>query len=360
MSFLDKIITEMPRAIEGAGQSGIKAVGGMEGLMKKYRSTEVTMPLMETMEKIRATHSLIPAIPTDEPIGSAVDAPNMNEVPKVVGIDGSQIYPSEHVAVQWGYVRALAIHGKKVLETGRFFTAEDLKDEDPGDFNARKIDSWREAYESEIIAQAAEDPEWRNHVILTDGSLIPWSGMEKKMANVSGVYRKNIQRANGKLLAGIISSPRSRYCMNLLRIALMSEGKSDHEIPVSDTVFYKNYLETGQRSAVFLHGSPVNDDFSAAIHMFYLKISGSEVFRVEIPAWVAHDPEKVAAIHASVIQDSAGLDYPYSLINAHDTVKISLDVASELQRKFDQAYYREYGSTLMLPAKARLKNACSG
>lgn len=358
MDFRDKIITEIPRAIKVAGKnSNFETFGGLKGLEEKFRQMKVSMPLMETLERVRATHDLIPAIPTDEEIGSVAECPVLMDEPRIVGVDGSQIYPSNQAAVQWSYVRALASHGNKILESGRFFTPEDLSDEDQGEAVKRRVDGWREVYESEIIAQAAECPEWANHIILTDGSLLPWSGMEKKMNEVSDIYRKNIQRTNGRLLAGVVSSPRSRYCMNLLRIALQSEGEKDHPIPISDTIFFRDYLKVGQRSAVYLHGSPVNDDFTASVHMFYLKVSDSEVFRVEIPSWVAHDPIKVSNIHAAIYQDSLGLEYPYSLIKAHDSVKISQEVALGLQEQADRDYYREQGVPFILPAKVRLKNA---
>jgi len=359
MDYRDIITKELPRAVTAAvrKRDEFESSGGLTGLREKFRRMSVTMDLMESLERIRATRELIPAIPTDEPIGSVINSPKVTGETSIVGIDGSQIYPSDNAAVQWAYVRALATSGDRNIETGRLFTPEDLFGDTQTETLKRKVDGWREAFESEMVAQSAEDPEWSNHIILTDGSLLPWSGMEKSMSDISDIYRSNMQRAKGRLVAGVISSPRSRYCMNLLRAAFRAEGKADLTIPVTDADFFREFLKVGQRTAIFLHGSPVNDDFNAAVHLFYLKVSRDEVFRIEIPSWVAHDSVKTSQLHAALIQDSGGLEYPYSLIKAHDLVKISQEVSQGLQEQADRDFYKSHGGPLILPAKVRLKNA---
>jgi len=348
----------MPRAVEIAVKYSqeFENKGGMGALMDRFKRTQVNVDLLETLDHIRGARELVPAIPTGEPVGSKFDLPTSAIPIKVAGIDGSQIYPSEDAAVKWAFVRAIGVQGDETIETGHFFDASELETES-NDSAKRLVDNWREAYESEIIVQAVN--KWPKSLVLTDGSLLPWSGMEKDMESVANVYRENIEKAKGSLLAGVISSPRSKYCMNLLRVSLKAEKGDDHNINVSDTNFFRSYLEVGQRSAVFLHGSPVNDTFSAAIHMFYLKVSKSEVLRVEFPTWVATNKASVDVVHSSIFMNCQGLEYPYNLIKAHNSVKISQDIANGLQKQADLDYVRKNGYPIIQSAKVRLKNACS-
>lgn len=347
----------MPRAISLAVQSAIEFEkrGGMKSLMDRFERTRVNVELLEALDQVRASRELVPAIPTIEPVGSRFNAPASATILKTVGIDGSQIYPSPDASVQWAYVRAIGTMGNETVESGQFFAANELNSES-NESAKRLVDNWREAKESEAIVKSAE--KWPNTMILTDGSLLPWSGMERDMESVSNIYRENIEKMKGKPLAGVISSPRSKYCMNLLRVSLKTTSGDYHDIDVSDTAFYRAYLDIGQRSAIFMHGSPVNDTFMAAVHMMYLKVSKSEVLRVEFPSWVAKDLDLVDTVHASILANCQGLEYPYSLIKAHNEVKISQDIAEGLQWQADLEFLRKHGQMDVRSAKERLKDAC--
>jgi hypothetical protein len=91
--------------------------------------------------------------------------------------------------------------------------------------------------------------------------------------------------------------------------------------------------------------------------LFYLKISEEEVVRVEIPAWIANNPDSVDMVHASILKDSYGLDYPFHLFQAHDQCKIPSSVAQAIQNEAISQYVARTGHYPYLSAKERLKNA---
>ena len=79
------------------------------------------------------------------------------------------------------------------------------------------------------------------------------------------------------------------------------------------------FLKPGERSAVFASRSPILDEYGDhGVRFFYLH-TGSEVVRIEIPAWVAADSALLALAHASVWdQVGKGAGYPVGLTEAHE------------------------------------------
>jgi len=88
---------------------------------------------------------------------------------------------------------------------------------------------------------------------------------------------------------------------------------------VTDAMLFAAVLVPGERSAVFRSASKVLDEYGPhPIHFFYLHV-GSEIARVEVPAWIATDPELRGRVHAVILdQAEKGRGYPLSLIEAHE------------------------------------------
>jgi hypothetical protein len=208
----------------------------------------------------------------------------------------------------------------------------------------------------EALVEAAKL--WPNKIVLSDGSLIPWAGIKKDMDQQSDSYLKARRKANGKMIAGVISSPKSKYITNLLNIVMGNTQANSKRGLIGDKELFKRTLKQGQRSAMFVHGSPLNDiTANDAVYLFYLKISEEEVVRVEIPAWIANNPDSVDMVHASILKDSYGLDYPFHLFQAHDQCKIPSSVAQAIQNEAISQYVARTGHYPYLSAKERLKNA---
>ena len=91
-----------------------------------------------------------------------------------------------------------------------------------------------------------------------------------------------------------------------------------------DQQFFQHILEPGERSAIMVQNSPQNYTFKARgenyeIAFFYLKVHNnyqSRVIRVDIPVWVARDPDKVNQLHSLILsqcQMQGRNPYPYVL-----------------------------------------------
>jgi hypothetical protein len=159
------------------------------------------------------------------------------------------------------------------------------------------------------------------------------------------------------LLAGYISSPKSHLLLNLISLAENAPGILKEYRTVDDTVLMRYGLAIGQRSAIFLHGSRRNlpmEKAGAGVYFFFVKINHDEVARVELPVWIAQDPIRLDQVHASVLEDSKMLGYPYALIYAHYQIVIPLALGQELNRLAMRAYLEHRGYH-HVSAKGQLK-----
>ena len=96
---------------------------------------------------------------------------------------------------------------------------------------------------------------------------------------------------------------------------------------LTDRAIFTKLLPPGHRSALFISASPLNRDFRTAgheIHFFYLNTDAdSTIVRVEIPTWVAQDPELLNRVHAGILKDCQTTGgFPYTLVRAHELAVI--------------------------------------
>jgi hypothetical protein len=94
------------------------------------------------------------------------------------------------------------------------------------------------------------------------------------------------------------------------------------------------FLERGQRSALFVRGTAANRDFAARghqVYFFYLN-TGTELARVEVPEWVALEPQRLDLVHGVVYdQCSFNEGYPYVLTRADEQAVILGDERKALE-----------------------------
>jgi NurA domain. len=133
------------------------------------------------------------------------------------------------------------------------------------------------------------------------------------------LYRKNIP------FASYISAPKSRELVNLIKLYLCNGNVSNQESykPVEylvDTTIASFFIVDGQRTGVFRNHSPISEEYPDVVHpyFFYLHV-GTEIGRVEIPAWIAQDSNLTDQV-ASIIYDQAikGRGYPVAIAEAHE------------------------------------------
>ena len=124
-----------------------------------------------------------------------------------------------------------------------------------------------------------------------------------------------------------------------------------------DAALMKDLLEPWQRSAVFLpHRRGVNAEqwYATAGHeiaFFYLN-AGGEIARVELPVWVAERPDRLALLHALLVQQARASDgYPLALREAHEQAVISTGDRTAFNLLLSQAC-EQHGIPWLLSAKA--------
>jgi hypothetical protein len=79
-------------------------------------------------------------------------------------------------------------------------------------------------------------------------------------------------------------------------------------------------LTEGQRGPLFASMNPINIKTYGEhlIHFFYLRV-GRELARVEVPRWVAEEPDLLNRVHSLVYDQCVrGQGYPVALARAHE------------------------------------------
>jgi hypothetical protein len=155
--------------------------------------------------------------------------------------------------------------------------------------------------------------------------------------------------------AGYVDKPSANLVVRLLEIvetplADLPQIKDCHPLRgVSDLYIYRDLLAPGERSAIFAMQSQSVKNYTGplGLHFFYLNV-GREghpwLARVEIPAWVADNPEMLDHLQAVLVhqcQLMGSRPYPYLLHRAHETAVVTQEekaqvtqmIALELRRR---------------------------
>ena len=138
-------------------------------------------------------------------------------------------------------------------------------------------------------------------------------------------------------LASYISFPRSDDVVNALKVAICPQeavdcdrtcqaGESACDIlsGVNDRMLYGEWLNTGQRSALFVNPSSILKRYGQhQVYFFYLRVE-DEIARVEIPEWIATRPDLLELTHSLVLdQCQRGQGYPVVLSESHEQAVVT-------------------------------------
>lgn len=174
---------------------------------------------------------------------------------------------------------------------------------------------------------------------LVDGSLIYWF-LDALPTDARDRILPPILEAWSKLrsaripLAGYISASRSGEALNFLRLqacpfdapdcATHCAGKGDRVPcqvldPLKDSVLWAIELEPGQRSPLWRSSARILETYGDhAIYFCYVHV-GTEIARIEFPAWVAEDAALLdTALSLTLAQVQKGYGYPVALAEAHN------------------------------------------
>ncbi|ELS02847.1 NurA domain-containing protein [Xenococcus sp. PCC 7305] len=310
--------------------------------------------LIENLDNWRDRLLFAVATPV-EPLDSCIDIPAPPYSHSVFASDGSQISPSHHEIVYCYLINV----GRVMLHYGQ--SLHPLLDSLPEVFYQEKdlyiskqwgirLDEWmgyrRAVSEAEILAEMA--CQWvlppGSHtnipnLAMVDGSLIYWFlydlPLDAREQILTPILASWEQLKTTKIpFMGYVSASRSVEGINFLRLQSCPYESpncvvncSDLEKypcqkidPLRDATFWSHRLQPGQRSPLYRSGLKVLElyDESQRIYFCYVHV-GSEVARVEIPAWVAEDSTLLnQSLSIMLGQVHKGYGYPVALAESHN------------------------------------------
>ena len=226
----------------------------------------------------------------------------------------------------------------------------------------------RTVREVERLADAVESlPDDRPVLALLDGTLAFWDLQRGQYPRhvADMLIGERLQPALARLraastdrrpvaVAAYTSRPRTTEAAGAVRLMLCDQGDADcnrlctarhsqSEIcdgaaGFDDRELFEILLEPGHRSplyrsshlaARFALGLATGQEWS---HFYYLN-GGSEIARIEVPDWLAEDPELLALSHAMLVkQCQLGLGYPVAISEAHEQAVITGHDREEFRR----------------------------
>jgi hypothetical protein len=286
------------------------------------------------------------------PAGEALDqtfAAGKAAACMLLAADGSQIVPSAHDAVPLALINV----GMVVLDTAghqapAVVTSSTIENDSPEGIEfAHMSEDWislkRDVAEMDILAKY-DPPQNQPVVALRDGPLELFHQPQESEAFAQAFQQyiallKQLSR-KGFSLAGYIDRSQSTTITQMLHIFKTGQPLPKDQNALPDIRLMELLLPPGRRSAIFELQSPSSAHYSdnLRLHFFYLNVGRSEkpyVVRVELPAWVALDPQRVAQLQSLLLEQCALLGnrpYPYILHRAHETAVVHFDEKEQLQQ----------------------------
>ncbi len=304
--------------------------------------------LVQRQQKWRDRMLFVTATPV-EPLNTCIDLPVPPAVHTVVATDGSQIAPNHH---EIAYCYLLNV-GRVMLHYGQnkqplldslpevFYRPEDL-------YVSRqwgiRTEEWmgyrRTASEATVLAElAGTAPMSVPTLAMVDGSLIYWF-LEQLPIEARDRILPPILDAWSQLqdfgipLMGYLSASRSSEALNFLRLQACPHEVPDcmtycpNQLektpcqvldPLRDTILWTVQLKPGQRSALWRSSARILDLYgSHTIYFCYIHV-GTEIARIDVPAWVAEDSALLnQALGLMLAQVQKGYGYPVALAEAHN------------------------------------------
>jgi hypothetical protein len=310
-------------------------------------------------ELSRETASWLLARPV-EPLDTVRDLPQRPPDYAMVATDGSQIDLDRHGAIACYLINVGQVYlrygaqpkARLSSQPALYFRDEDLYLTE----GARRVaiegnylSARRDVDEGVALADLADEMLDGSlpALALQDGTLIRWAlaGAERFVQeHFLGRYLGYLERMRerGLPVASYISRPRAPEVVGTIRLmhcpdinlaesrgAKCSEcsdiraGREPSCSPcqgLTDADVLAESLAEGQRGPLFISLSRINVEAYGEhlIHFFYMRV-GRELTRIEIPRWVATEPEQVDLVHSLVYDQCArGDGYPVALARAHE------------------------------------------
>ena len=217
----------------------------------------------------------------------------------------------------------------------------------------------RTVQEVERLADAVDAlPDDMPTLALLDGTLAFWdlqrgnypryvseALIDRRLRNALGRLRTASEDGRPLTMAAYTSRPRTAEVAGAVRISLCGSDSAectrhcsarrsdltqcDTAAGFDDRELFEAVLEPGHRSPWYQSGR-LSSRFSVGMELgeewshFYYLHSGTEVARVEVPDWVAHNPQLLAMSHSMLAkQCQLGFGYPVAISEAHEQAVIT-------------------------------------
>jgi hypothetical protein len=313
-----------------------------------------------------------------EPVESLSNKYSPGQPPEnfsIVATDGSQIDVDRHHSARYFLINIGSVHlmygdgADAILESTPqlYFDKKDMVMISPDGSNreitieGNLLGIKRDIEEVKQLAQmAASLEEDIPALLLADGTLIRWNLMSKDIPEFvvtefldNGFLKyfdeiKKLSESNNIALASYISFPRSADVVGTVRIAVCpydpvncdkcrrEHVNGDYPCSVIDGVqdkdLFLTLLEEGERSALFISRSSIQERYGMhRIYFYYVKIT-DEIARVEIPEWIALNNALLNLTHTLILdQCRKGQGYPVALSEAHEQAVVTAADRENLQ-----------------------------
>jgi hypothetical protein len=313
----------------------------------------------------------VPTGPLDERI------PPVRRPPRYTALatDGAEIEPDRHggggefYLINVGRVRIPYGQPERKVELRSVstlgYTDEDLFIVDPRDprrqvpMRDRHLDALRTVEELRALADlACTEPHDTPAIALVDGTLL-FSVLEERprdflRTRFYTAFVEQLERLRQARVPVAAYASRSRGIdlVHLFRAVCGSTPlacdicRGAHACAMrglNDAQLLGRWLERWERSGLFRVRSNVHDPYFG-IHRvyFFLLNTGDEIARVEVPEWVARDPDAVGLVHALLVdQCTKGFGYPAVLARADDRAVISMSDRDVLETLVQQELARQ-------------------
>lgn len=291
-----------------------------------------------------------------EGLNRAIDIPKPPDSHSVFATDGSQISPSHH---EIAYCYLINV-GQIMLHYGQslhplldslpevFYKAEDLQVSRQWGI---RLEEWmgyrRTVSEAEMLAEMAcdwvlppGDHQDTPNLAMVDGSLIYWfldglplEARDKILLPILAAWER--LRTTNIPLMGYVSASRSIEGLNFLRLqtchhehpnCVVNCGEITDKYPcqqidaLRDSTFWGSRLQPGQRSPLYRSNLKILDLYEESQRVYFCYVNvGSEIARVEVPAWIVEDTALFdRSLSIMLAQVHKGYGYPVALAEAHN------------------------------------------
>lgn len=271
---------------------------------------------------------------------------------RVFAVDGSQVYPDRHRGTLCFLINVGIVDINYCKDSKAKFETHPkifIQDEFLNDFNVTDfVDSLREELEFQFgYEYASLNP---GSLLLFDGSLMLWNLVSKDpkfqeyfVIKYLSIFEKMARE--GINFSSYVSLPANKDFINLIKLKLSDFNIKNRELfkvvdQLTDIHLMSIILPPFTRTEIFKINSPMMKYLKKdlEVYSFYLNV-GYEIARIEIPAFVALNKDRLDFVCNAIIdQSNKGIGYPVSLAEAHE-----LAVVKNNDKEFFYSLIEELG-----------------